>query len=70
MYILILYIIGQGSAVTVVPDKYPNLIQCEEAIKDWDSWGLGMKHKCILAPTLPKSDRCTVVPNSSLMICN
>ncbi len=45
MYYLVLYILGQGSAMAIIPEKYHSEEACHAAAKK-DGW----EHRCIEAP--------------------
>ena len=36
--------------MTTIPQTYDDKQVCEEAAKDWDSWGSGRNHICVKAP--------------------
>lgn len=47
MFYLVLMILGQGSAISVIPQQYPTEDACKEAGSKWN-WG----YRCIPAPVI------------------
>lgn len=44
---LVLYILGQGSAITTIPTPYSTEQECKEAAKNWNGSYYNQKYICI-----------------------
>ena len=64
MWYLVLYIIGQGSTVAIIPEKYPTEEACHAAAKP-DRW----EHSCIPAPIQAINDSGPVIKDLNGRIC-
>ena len=64
---LVLYIIGtSSSSMITIPQTYNDKQACEEAAKDWDSWGSGRNYMCIKAPA---RSACTCNSGNMAVLC-
>jgi hypothetical protein len=72
MWYLVLYILGQGSAIQIIPEKYPTETACHDAASGNGMTGFSRwSHSCIPAPSYqyPKSDRCQVDIKTNTIVC-
>lgn len=65
MWYLVLYILGQGSSVLIVPEKYPTEEACSQAAKPW-----GADFTCIKAADAKSPDHCSPIDNGKMIICH